>query len=316
MADIETTIRRSVLEIDLLNSLVIDATHILDLPNGTSINQPIKILPDVMERFKTEVVGDTFHMEGDELQHVIFYSDDTAIIQRKKLKYDFATDSATAVQYIFNGATKEQILALKARVIDLISASRVVREKQIQNKIVKISEEQLFYDVKMNKRLEERKAMLKGSDWRVLPDIEDSYEGEKEMWKKWRKTLREMEVFNATYEDSLDLFKALHHMKWPIDPSIFRQAFPDGVDKDGNPVEYLGTDDQWTKRDIDASKDYVGDRMASVIEWRDRSTNAKRNVAKSVEELMKLMRVEDFVENGIDYSEFYDEADINDLATE
>ena len=316
MADIETTIRRSVLEIDLLNSLVIDATHILDLPNGTSINQPIKILPDVMERFKTEVVGDTFHMEGDELQHVIFYSDDTAIIQRKKLKYDFATDSATAVQYIFNGATKEQILALKARVIDLISASRVVREKQIQNKIVKISEEQLFYDVKMNKRLEERKAMLKGSDWRVLPDIEDSYEGEKEMWKKWRKTLREMPVFTATYEDNLALFKALHHMKWPIDPSIFRQAFPDGVDKDGNPVEYLGTDDQWTKRDIDASKDYVGDRMASVIEWRDRSTNAKRNVAQSVEELMKLMRVEDFVENGIDYSEFYDEADINDLATE
>ena len=316
MADIETTIRRSVLEIDLLNSVVIDATHILDLPNGTKINQPIRILPDIMERFKTEVVGDTFHMEGDELQHVIFYSDDTAIIQRKKLKYDFATDSATAVQYIFNGATTEQILALKARVIDLISASRIVREKQIQDKIVKISEEKLFYDAKMNKRLEERKAMLKGSDWRVLPDIEDSYEGEKEMWKKWRKTLREMEVFNATYEDSLDFFKALHHLKWPIDPSIFRQAFPDGVDRDGNPVEYLGTDDQWTKRDIDASKDYVGDRMASVIEWRDRSTNAKRNVAKSVEELMKLMRVEDFVENGIDYSEFYDEADINDLATE
>ena len=316
MADIETTIRRSVLEIDLLNSVVIDATHILDLPNGTSINQPIRILPDIMERFKTEVVGDTFHMEGDELQHVIFYSDDTAIIQRKKLKYDFATDSATAVQYIFNGATTEQILALKARVIDLISASRIVREKQIQDKIVKISEEKLFYDAKMNKRLEERKAMLKGSDWRVLPDIEDSYEGEKEMWKKWRKTLREMEVFNATYEDSLDLFKAIHHMKWPIDPSIFKQAFPDGVDKDGNPVEYLGTDDQWTKRDIDASKDYVGDRMASVIEWRDRSGNANRNVASAVQDLMKLMRVEDFVENGIDYSEFYDEADINDLATE
>ena len=316
MADIETTIRRSVLEIDLLNSVVIDATHILDLPNGTKINQPIRILPDIMERFKTEVVGDTFHTEGDELQHVIFYSDDTAIIQRKKLKYDFATDSATAVQYIFNGATTEQILALKARVIDLISASRIVREKQIQDKIVKISEEKLFYDAKMNKRMEERKAMLKGSDWRVLPDIEDSYEGEKEMWKKWRKTLREMEVFNATYEDSLDFFKALHHLKWPIDPSIFRQAFPDGVDRDGNPVEYLGTDDQWTKRDIDASKDYVGDRMVSVIEWRDRSGNANRNVASAVQDLMKLMRVEDFVENGIDYSEFYDEEDINDLATE
>ena len=122
MADIETTIRRSVLEIDLLNSLVIDATHILDLPNGTKINQPIKILPDVMERFKTEVVGDTFHMEGDELQHVIFYSDDTAIIQRKKLKYDFATDSATAVQYIFNGATNARV---QASVLSLYDGARM-----------------------------------------------------------------------------------------------------------------------------------------------------------------------------------------------
>ena len=316
MADIETNIKRSVLEIDLLNSLVIDATHILQLPNGRSVCQPVKILPDVMERFKTEVVGDTFHMEGDELQHVVFYSDDTALIQRKKLKYDFATNSSTEVQYIFNGATQEQILALKERVTELVSASNIVREKQISEKIVKISKEQLFYDAKMNKRMEERKAMLKGSDWRVLPDIEDSYEGEKEMWKKWRKTLREMDVFNVTYEDNLALFKALTNLKWPIDPSIFRRAFPDGVDRDGNPVEYLGTDDQWTKRDIDASKDYTSDRLTSVIEWRDRSTNAKRNVAQGVQDLMKLMRLEDFVENGIDYSEFYDEEDINDLATE
>ena len=316
MADIETTIRKSVLEIDLINSLVIDASSTLILPNNKKVNQPIKIIPEVMERFKTEVVGDTFHMEGDELQYAIFYSDDTALIQRKKLKYDFATNSSTEVQYIFNGATTEQILALKARVVELIAATSVVREQQIKEKIVKISEERLFYDAKMNKRLEERKAMLKGSDWRVLPDIEDSYEGEKEMWKKWRKTLREMDVFNVTYEDNLALFKALTNLKWPIDPSIFRRAFPDGVDRDGNPVEYLGTDDQWTKRDIDASKDYTSDRMASVIEWRDRSTNANRNVSQAVQDLMKLMRLEDFVENGIDYSEFYDEADINDLATE
>jgi len=316
MADIETTIRKSVLEIDLINSLVIDATSTLILPNNTKVNQPIQILPDIMERFKTEVVGDTFHTEGDELQYVIFYSDDTALIQRKKLKYDFATNSSTEVQYIFNGATQEQILALKERVTQLVDASGVVREQQIKEKIVKISEERLFYDAKMNKRLEERKAMLKGSDWRVLPDIEDSYEGEKEMWKKWRKTLREMDVFTATYDDTLALFKALHNMKWPIDPSIFKQVFPDGLDANGNPIEYLATDDQWTKRDIDASKDYVGDRMASIIEWRDRSTNAKRNVSQSVQDLMRLMRLEDFVENGIDYSEFYDEADINDLATE
>jgi hypothetical protein len=32
--------------------------------------------------------------------------------------------------------------------------------------------------------------------------------------------------------------------------------------------------------------------------------------------LMKLMRVEDFVENGIDYSAFYSEEDLDDMVTE
>jgi hypothetical protein len=39
-------------------------------------------------------------------------------------------------------------------------------------------------------------------------------------------------------------------------------------------------------------------------------------VAQGVQDLMKLMRVEDFVEHGIDYSTFYDEEDLNDMAAE
>lgn len=313
-------IKKVILEIDVLNSLIIDSTHVLNLPNGNTINQPIKILPDIMERFKNEVVGDTFHTDTvDELEHVLFYSDDTALIQRRKFKYDFATDQSTSVQYIFNGATTDQIKELRQRVLDLTAASHVVRERRIRDKITKISEEQMFYDATMNKRLVERTAMLKGSDWRVLPDIEDSYEGEKEMWKKWRKALRSMDAFTKKYDDPLDLFKAIKAIKWPIDPSIYRIAYPDNVDPAGNAIEYnLDIDDArlWTERDVDASKDYVNDRLTTIIEWRDRSTNAKRAVAQGVQDLMKLMRVEDFVEHGIDYSTFYDEEDLNDMAAE
>ena len=314
-------IKKVIMEIDVLNSLIIDSTHVLNLPDGNKISQPVKILPEIMERFKNEVVGDTFHTDTvDELEHVLFYSDDTALIQRRKYKYDFATDQSTSVQYIFNGATTDQIKELRGRVVDLISASHVVRERQIRDKITKISEEQMFYDATMNKRQVERTAMLKGSDWRVLPDIEDSYEGEKDRWIAWRKALRSMDAFNKKYDDPLDFFKAIKGIKWPIDPSVYKMAYPDDVDPSGNAIEYnldLVDDARlWTERDIDASKDYVNDRLTTVIEWRDRSTNAKRAVARGVQDLMKLMRVEDFVEHGIDYSTFYDEEDLNDMAAE
>ena len=313
-------IKKVIMEIDVLNSLIIDSTHVLNLPDGNKISQPVKILPDIMERFKNEVVGDTFHTDTvDELEHVLFYSDDTALIQRRKFKYDFATDQSTSVQYIFNGATTDQIVALRKRVEDLVDASAIVRQEQIRDKITKISEEQLFYDANMNKRLKERTAMLKGSDWRILPDIEDKYEGQKEQWKLWRKTLRSMDAFTKTYDDNLALFKAIKDIKWPIDPSIYRIAYPDNVDPAGNAIEYnLDPNDPrlWTERDIDASKDYVNDRLTTVIEWRDRSINSKRVVSDGVQDLMKLMRVEDFVEHGIDYSLFYSEEDLNDMAAE
>ena len=313
-------IRSVVLEIDLLNSVITDVGANLEIGDGNLINQPFKILPDVMERFKNEIVGDVFHTDTvDELEHILFYSDDTALIQRRKFKYDFATDQSTSVQYIFNGATTDQIVALRKRVEDLVDASAIVRQEQIRDKITKISEEQLFYDANMNKRLKERTAMLKGSDWRILPDIEDKYEGQKEQWKLWRKTLRSMDAFTKTYDDNLALFKAIKGIKWPIDPSVYRIAYPDNVDPAGNAIEYnLDPNDQrlWTERDIDASKDYVNDRLTTVIEWRDRSINSKRVVSDGVQDLMKLMRVEDFVEHGIDYSLFYSEEDLNDMATE
>ena len=313
-------IRSVVLEIDLLNSVITDVGANLEIGDGNIINQPFKILPDVMERFKTEIVGDVFHTDTvDELEHILFYSDDTALIQRRKFKYDFATDQSTSVQYIFNGATTDQIVALRKRVEDLVDASAIVRQEQIRDKITKISEEQLFYDANMNKRLKERTAMLKGSDWRILPDIEDKYEGQKEQWKLWRKTLRSMDAFTKTYDDNLALFKAIKGIKWPIDPAIYKIAYPDNVDPAGNAIEYnLDPNDQrlWTERDIDASKDYVNDRLTTVIEWRDRSINSKRVVSDGVQDLMKLMRVEDFVEHGIDYSLFYSEEDLNDMATE
>lgn len=305
-------IRYVLYEVDLLNSVIVDATTLLELPTGKKINQPIKILPDIMGRFKTDVVGPTFHTDTvDELEHVVFYSDDTALIQRRKFKYDFATDSSTSVQYIFNGATTAQIIELRDKIKNLIEASAVVRNQQIKDKIQKISDEKLFYDATMNKRMNERKLMLKASDWRVLEDVEDSYPNEKAMWKKWRKQLRELDIFTKGYDDELSFFKALKNMMWPIDPALYRIAFPDGtIDT------YLTQDEHWAKRDIDASKDFVNDRMEAIVEWRDRTSTVKRIVAQEIQDLMKLMRVEDFVENGIDYSSFYDEADLNDMAAE
>ena len=53
-----------------------------------------------------------------------------------------------------------------------------------------------------------------------------------------------------------------------------------------------------------------------MLEWRERSTESRKRVSSEVLELAKLLRIEDFVENGIDYTTFVIEEDLDDLAAE
>jgi len=305
-----------VIEFDVLNRLIIMLSndYKLTAAEGIRISPRFKMTQEVLDRFLTEKVGSFWHdPNNDKLEHITFYSSVGALVQRRKLKYDFATDTTSWVSYTFTGYTQQQLDDLKEIICNYAYVEDLLRKEQIEAGVQRVAHENLFFETLAAKRERERNYMLTSSDWRVLPDVETP---NKDMWVRWRHEMRSLPAFNDTYEDNLALYKAFAKLKWPIDPKVFFKLYPDGLDDDGNAVEYLATDDQWVEREFDASTDFVKTRLGNVLEWRERSTESRRRVSAEVLELAKLLKIEDFVENGIDYSSFVVEEDLNDLAVD
>lgn len=304
----------SVLEVDFLNSVVVDINNTTILEDGRKVISTQKFDKDFMVRF-LENTDPFWHTETDQLQALSFFSDGTLFCQRKKQKFDFVNDRKVYATYTFNGYTAEQVSDLQEKVVAFLDANKVVKEIKINQYITKVDDNILFFEKTYLKRLQERNAILSSTDWRILPDVVDSYTGEKDRWILYRQTIRALGLKPVTeYATPLEFFKALRSLKWPIDPKIFRDLYPDGVNVDGDVVEYLGTDTQWVERDTDSSRDLIESRLSHIIAMRQDYTKAERTTTSAVKEMMKLLKLEDFVEGGIDYTKIYTEEDLNDMA--
>lgn len=278
---------------------------------------PLKFNVEFAHRFLTEVAGQFWHDAGkDELLSILLYDNGDFYAQRKRLKVDFNTGDQYWSQYTFTSASAEEANELVTKFLDALEAFRVVTRLGVYDKIEEIDQEYLWYDQRYNKRVGERNTMLGISDWRVLPDVVDSYPGEKDMWVKWRQELRSLPIFKPDhYDNNLEFLKALYNLRWPIDPKKYWELYPDGVDSEGNAVEYLRESDetQWVERETTASKSLVESRLMNTMSMRQSYVESGAIVTSAVKEIMKTLRMEDFVEAGIDYTKLYTEDELNDL---
>jgi len=166
----------------------------------------------------------------------------------------------------------------------------------------------------LNTHLQERNLILSVTDWRILPDVVDKYPGEKAMWQKYRQTIRELTFKDPTeYNTPLEFFRSIKEFKWPIDPKNYWEQYPDGLDDNGNPVEYLATDDQWVERDTESSRDLIESRLYHISTMRQNYLKEERTVRSEVKKMMQELRLEDFIEGGIDYTKIYTEDELNDM---
>ena len=93
--------RKAILEVDFINEIAIyhEKAYLLPPPrnNPDAIRYEIpkySFRKSMVDNFLTEVVGSYWHDPGkDELETVIFYSDNKCFAQRRKLKYDFDSKS-------------------------------------------------------------------------------------------------------------------------------------------------------------------------------------------------------------------------------
>ncbi len=288
--------RTAIVEADFLNKILITTPTFVEAGEKIPLNR-VNISEEICERFLNEQVDSYWHSEKDKLEYFVAYNDGTYYCQRKRVRYDFETKTNYWSTYNFNGASKDQIEALTNKILDLTAALREYKIAEYEGVLEKIDQEFIFFDQRWLKKFREKQMMLSASDWRVLPDVEDSYPGEKDMWIKWRSTMRSETVKKPQeFETNLEFLKYLYDHKWPIDPKRYKEKYPD------SDVEYLSTEDQWVSYDSEASTDFVDSRLVNILSssgvYREKIVDIKR----SVFELIKDLRLEDFTE--INYDQY------------
>jgi len=285
-------IRTTLYEIDFINKYVImrglDARGFNDQTIDPTAK---KIDPNLMDQFYTKI--DPFwHSENDVLEIFIYFSNKTYLCQRRKLKYDFATKTSYWQSYNFNNAPQDKVDNILTQIEAFILINEeVVRYNRIKE-VKELEKESVLYERRYFKRLHEKNMMISASDWRILPDIQDSYPGEKDMWIKWRKIMREEIIKQpSNFENPLDFLQYLYELKYPIDPKIYWGKYPNGE------VEYLETEDQWTDYDGEAASDFIAERLPNVINFSKQYLAIERKVSKKIKEFIETFGITDVYED-------------------
>jgi hypothetical protein len=280
----EITTKHQLLEFDLVNKYAIFFNYV-DSKTVLPTPQRITISDELLDKFLNSI-GNFWHNEKDQLEVFIYFNTGEYLCQRKKLKYDFKTKTNSWETYNFKGATKEQCEQLVDAINALQIVNRELKSLEVLKKVEKIEEQNLFFQRRYLKKKRERNLLLAESDWRVLPDVDEKYEGEKEMWMKWRRELRESTIKSPDeFESNLEFVKYIHNIKFPIDPTIYKRNYPNGE------VGYLESEDQWVRHDSEASVDFINNRIDNILNHNKDYINQFQEVKKGVYDILKSMDV-------------------------
>jgi hypothetical protein len=292
----------SVLEADFLNNYIL-----IKEAGSFGSDQKIRMDPVLKDGFLANVVDPFWNGSKDKLDYFSFYGDGSHFCQRRKEKTDFNNGTKYWATYEFIHGTNEQGATLKNQILEFYNALREVKEIKIDLEIKQIDENVIFFEQRYLKKKREKNEMLSGSDWRVLPDVADSYPGEKDMWIQWRAHLRDFVLLEPeTFPSMLEFFKYTYEIKFPIDPKNYRKIYPDGLTTEGTTAPaYMDENDpnQWGQYDIDVSSDFMEARLQSIYNLASSYDTGYRKISENLMNIMKLIGVEDVVP--VDWSRYY-----------
>ena len=255
---------------------------------------------DAWEQKVMPLLTDIWHYENrDELEYIILYSDYTFLCQKRKLKYDFKTESSYWVTYEYKECNVADLVELCDKLEAIVTIQKEVEKNDVLTQVRELNSLDFYYDAKWYKKKDEINKMLLFSDWRVLPDAPQKFEGEKDLWIIWRQKLREILPSNPreTFESNFEMFKFITTLKYPIDPSVYLDKYPE------RDVEYLSTDDQYDKYDFVVSKDFTSATMMNLIIFMETYDVEIRPINAKILDLAKKLKLEE-VYPGLDYTKF------------
>jgi hypothetical protein len=229
--------KSTILEYDSKNRMVL--VRVFNKENETKYNA-IYLSEQLNQNILTNLPSE---LSDDKDRIILFgiYDDGTFMMFKEKMKYDFATKQAKWVKYEVTDITvkdaKEVFEVLKSAVF----IQQTVDSEERNSAILEILTKDEYIDELYNNMIFKRDELLRNSDYRVLPDYPELFEGEQNLWIQWRTELRSIVKLSEDFDNELDYLIYLQEFKWPIDPLVYHSEYPK---KD---VEYLSTDNQYDK---------------------------------------------------------------------
>lgn len=246
---------------------------------------------------------DEFSSDKDQLLLFSIYDDGTYDLVKQKMKYDFASQSTRWVKYESNELTTEEAKEIFETLKSMLFIQQVLEKKEKNDAILEILNKQEYFDIRYNDFCNQRDVLLRESDYRVLDDYPESFTGEKDLWLKWRDTLRTYVKSSVDFETGLEYIAYCEQFKWPIDPLVYHAKYPELN------VEYLTTEDQYNSQyesvSSEAQKRISSSVLAASLETQMRSEKGIP-VSKQVLDIIEKYRLLDGVL----------ELDINELTLE
>jgi hypothetical protein len=181
-------------------------------------------------------------LSDDKDKIVLFgiYDDGTFMMFKEKMKYDFATKQAKWVKYEVTDANVEDAKEVFDVLKSAVFVQQTIDSEERNSAILEILTKDEYVDELYNNLIFKRDDLLRTSDFRVLSDYPEVFEGEQNLWIEWRNALRDCVKPMSDFNDELDYLIYLQEFKWPIDPLVYYSKYS------SKEVGYLSTEDQYS----------------------------------------------------------------------
>ena len=183
---------------------------------------------------------DEWSHENDRIVSFSIYDDGEYLLEKEKVKFDFATKKTKRIRYKYTDLEETQALeifnVLKAALSVAVLDEKIERSKAV----IDLASRQSFLTQLDSERQDHIAKLLTSSDWTQLADATESFPDEIALWTKYRAYLRDNNRTVETFDDPLDFLLYEDEFKWPIDPAEYHR-----MDQD-HTVEYLSVDEHFT----------------------------------------------------------------------
>jgi len=231
-------------------------------PNTSEYDYEAAYLTEQVNANLLESIPDKWSNENDRIVMFAVYEDGTYQFTKEKLKYDFEKKKTNWVVYDYKNLSLDDVKEIFDLLKGIIWVQNAKNEAEKDEALLSLLRKDMYLDKLYTMKLHAIEQWLRETDWRVLPDAPQTFEGELDMWTTWRNYLRTSLKKREDFDDDIEYLIYSEEFKWPINPEMYHKIYPD------HDVEYLSTEDQFTISDAsltDKKMELINEEIKTLV---------------------------------------------------